>query len=860
MSAIEDIATWANSKHNWWRFAMQLALNEGKLTVEHYERIHAIAKMEHGLIEIDADYQTLIGKMDVSGFVDEQDQITLGSLCDVKGVAALAEDQSLIFAKEGINIVYGDNGAGKSSYTGILKNTCLTRGIAPLVKSNVFNTVNPAPEATLNINVNDDLTTVVWSEDCESNPSLKSIRVFDSSSAFHYVNDEGGLSIKPIGIHVLTELVGAINYIKGIIEEDIQPGNGIINLNPLKNQNESAIFYNSISAKTNVDDIKNHECTDAEISSIEPLRKSILELSLQSVETIRKKLKGEILALTPLKDFCDEIIELLGKKNIENIKSLQNEFKAKSIAAENLRELTLGGLPIQGVANQEWVHLWEGAKNFILNSESCEHFPMKKGDVCPLCLQGINDESESRLAKLHDFLNNNASTLSRLAKSRYQTELNKILNKGCDFTPYFGVKPILDSYEDGLGDKLNIFSDGFLERKEYFKAELFEEQPKKIRIDFYKSLLKIIDNINDLIQKLQDDANTKSIIESKQKQLELLLDKKIIKENRSAIESNISRYIEIEKLKRIYEQCNTQSISVLSAALNRQTILAKLVDCFNNELNDFNFDRFEVKIQSRNRGGEQQVKLIIDGASESTVSKVASEGEQRCIAIANFLAEIKAENRRSGVIFDDPVNSLSHQWMMRVAKRLVKESLERQVIVFTHDIVFYKYLLENVDALNASCKCLTLERTRQYSGIVRETAPWDALTTSKRISQLNVKLQSLRKIDITGTVSEFRSASRDFYGYLREAWERLIEEKLLNKVITRFERSVQTQRLTKVLDITQDDISKITNAMSKCSTYFTGHDSANAVGDPYPNIKEIEDDLKEISEYVTSLTKDRKRS
>jgi hypothetical protein len=198
--------------------------------------------------------------------------------------------------------------------------------------------------------------------------------------------------------------------------------------------------------------------------------------------------------------------------------------------------------------------------------------------------------------------------------------------------------------------------------------------------------------------------------------------------------------------------------------------------------------------------------------------------------------------------------------MMRVAKRLVKESLERQVIVFTHDIVFYKYLLENVDALNASCKCLTLERTRQYSGIVRETAPWDALTTSKRISQLNVKLQSLRKIDITGTVSEFRSASRDFYGYLREAWERLIEEKLLNKVITRFERSVQTQRLTKVLDITQDDISKITNAMSKCSTYLTGHDSANAVGDPYPNIKEIEDDLKEISEYVTSLTKDRKRS
>ena len=46
-------------------------------------------------------------------------------------------------------------------------------------------------------------------------------------------------------------------------------------------------------------------------------------------------------------------------------------------------------------------------------------------------------------------------------------------------------------------------------------------------------------------------------------------------------------------------------------------------------------------------------------------------GEQRCISIACFLAEMQADKRKSAVIFDDPVNSLSHQWSQRVAKRIV---------------------------------------------------------------------------------------------------------------------------------------------------------------------------------------------
>ena len=290
-------------------------------------------------------------------------------------------------------------------------------------------------------------------------------------------------------------------------------------------------------------------------------------------------------------------------------------------------------------------------------------------------------------------------------------------------------------------------------------------------------------------------------------------------------------------------------------------MIQPVVEYFDDELKRFGFNRFKVEPQTRGKAGAQLLRLEILESGEPLVAKVASEGEQRCIAIACFLAEMRSDQRKSAVIFDDPVNSLSHQWSGRVAKRLVEESLYRQVVVLTHDIAFYKYLLEEIEShdsviFNGIC----LERSRRRAGIVRTSPPWDALTTSARVKELNKQLQELRKIDKDGTEQEFRQAAYRFYGYLREAWERLVEEKLLNQVVTRFGRSVQTNRLKRLTDLTEEDFKRIEAGMSKCSTYFRGHDSAPSVGDPYPAIDEVEADLASIDDFNKELQNTRKRS
>ncbi|WP_375749926.1 AAA family ATPase [Vibrio sp. HN007] len=375
-------------------------------------------------------------------------------------------------------------------------------------------------------------------------------------------------------------------------------------------------------------------------------------------------------------------------------------------------------------------------------------------------------------------------------------------------------------------------------------------------------LERLIETITSQHSNIKSDADLLTLIQTKEIKLQLLEDKKFVLDNRESIESNIRRYKAIAKLEALGRECNTRAVSTLASQIYQDSAVTPLLAAFTNELKQFGFIRFSIKAKTRNRAGNQQLKLVVEDGGEPLVSTIASEGEQRCIAIAAFLAEMKADNRKSAVIFDDPVNSLSHQWRSRVAERLVSESLERQVIVFTHDIVFYKLLLEAAERLNANHDTSALERSRQnLAGIVSKNAPWEALTTSKRLKALNVELQDIKKIDKKGTEAEFRKASREFYGRLRESWERLIEEKLLNRVVNRFERGIQTQRLRRLTDITDADIAMVDTAMTKCSTYFTGHDSAPAVGDPYPTVEEIEADLKQLSNYLDELQgKVRKRN
>jgi energy-coupling factor transporter ATP-binding protein EcfA2 len=861
MTPIEQIAQWIDDKPVWWKHTVRLVLEHGELERDHFNEIYSIARMSHGLEAKTEEYTDACKPISFTGYTQEQGTVLLAKLTDVEGVGALAKDQSLTFSKSGLHVVYGDNGAGKSSYVSILKNACLTRGEKPKILGNVFEKIFVTPSAKIFVENGGDEEEIEWSLNCSNLDTLKSIRVFDSESAHHYLNKEDTIGFKPMGLNLLTEIARAISQIKAIVDEDIMPGNGITSLQVINSNSFAANFVNSLSDKTDEEDLQKHKAKLGEEEKIEPLRKEILEDQAQSPETKRAALVQQNALLTPLLNYTSDLLRYLGDKAFDRLLHLYLDYSTKQEKADEIKKATLNNLPLDTVTGISWQTLWNAAKTFIEQEPKLNNFPLNEGDACPLCLQDISASTEKRLESLGKFLKNHAALEAKEAYKLLQNAVTKISAQTPSFGNYKAALIELEKFIPGSEKQFNTLLQQLTQRKPIFSkpSELPETMPA-LNIEVLEELKQKIELTAQQIEGIKSDADLLSLVQKKQDELQHLIDRQFILKNHDVIVNNIRRHKIVSKMGALGRECNTRPISTLSSQINQEGTVKPLVSALTEELKQFGFIRFTVNAKTRNRSGHQQFKLEIEDAGES-IAKIASEGEQRCIAIAAFLAELKAEKRKSAIIFDDPVNSLSHQWRSRVADRLVSESFNRQVVVFTHDIVFYKLLLEAAEAQDANHGSNALERSRRgLVGIVRDSAPWEALTTTKRIKVLNNELRDLKKIDQNGTDEEFRRLSREFYGRLRESWERLVEEKLLNKVVNRFERGVQTQRLKRLTDITDADITRIDDAMSKCSTYFTGHDSAPAIGDPHPTIEEVEKDLATLDSFNIELQTKRKRS
>lgn len=82
-----------------------------------------------------------------------------------------------------------------------------------------------------------------------------------------------------------------------------------------------------------------------------------------------------------------------------------------------------------------------------------------------------------------------------------------------------------------------------------------------------------------------------------------------------------------------------------------------------------------------------QLKLV----NNNSVTDVLSEGEQKGVALALFIAERRMQLSNNPIILDDPVNSLDHFITAKLVERL--STLDNQIIIFSHDLLLQTSLL-----------------------------------------------------------------------------------------------------------------------------------------------------------------------
>jgi hypothetical protein len=178
-------------------------------------------------------------------------------------------------------------------------------------------------------------------------------------------------------------------------------------------------------------------------------------------------------------------------------------------------------------------------------------------------------------------------------------------------------------------------------------------------------------------------------------------------------------------------------------------------------------------------------------------------------------------------------------------------------VVFTHDLVFLVALSKHAEESGIDCKHQYLRRQGVESGVCSPQLPWVAMDVKKRIGALRDKWQRAEKLHRTAGQQEYEREAIDAYGMLREAWERGVEEVLLNGIVQRYRPSIETQRARLLADITEDDCKALDAGMAKSSRWLRGHDQAPAESVPVPGPEELKEDIDALEKWVAAIKKRR---
>ncbi len=854
MNVVGDLQEWLKEQPVWLTEALNRLLTKSELGDKDISDLSEICKRLHGLSEIDIE---VTAKTDRRNVDVAHGPVQIKCVHHFKGVNALADNQKIEFGNN-LTVVYGDNGAGKSGYTRILKQACKARGTEEIL-GNVFDISKiTKPQIKIEYSVGENSGII---EDWEIKESpLHMINVFDSHCASVYLNEKTDVAFRPFGLDLYDKLSAICERVKGRLDSEISFLESSIFKPPsIPSSTKAAEFLSRLNARTSKDEFENViKLKPEDLLRLNTIDKMIDEAKKADKLKLKTQLETRKRRIESLKNHLKNIDNILGDPSISTLKDLnQRAVKAKS-EVDKLRNTMLDQSLLTGTGSDTWRPLWDAAKNFSEKSAYRELvFPNLITDSkCVLCQQELSDQAVKRFELFSNLVQSVVEKVYEQINREYSAKFGSIKDLVVVDVEIERLLEDLKIESVELADVLEKELKSIVKRKEAIEQSSSQTLPK-----FKIFEAELTQQINSLSERIVNLDVTKSQLSP-----DLLQEKNELsaRQTLTLCESLIKNEIERKLKLALYDSCikdtKTNNITRKSSAVTKEIVSKKLKESFLGELKSLSFDHVEVEL--REAGGERGAmyhKLVLSRAPGVEVPKVASEGESRCLSLASFFAELSTADDPSAILFDDPVSSLDHKWRTRIARRLVQESKERQVIVFTHDLVFLLELHSNAEELSLPIHSLHLKREGAGAGIVNSDLPWKAMKVNDRLKVLNSEMQDATKQYKDGNYTAYEVMAISIYGKLRETWERAFEEVLLDRTVERYRREIQTRQISSLADITQEDCNVFEKGMTVSSKWLRGHDLARAENEDIPKPDELGKDVDSLKNWVKSIRERRKQ-
>lgn len=861
LSLLQEILNWSQGLPAWQSDAVARLLAKQTLTAEDQDDLFALLKAANGIPDPKGRKPNPLTADQIPAPVKATTHVELLAMKNMRHVNAIADNQRLSFSPDGMTVIYGDNGSGKSGYSRVFKRACRARDQMEVIHPNAALPASQTgtAETVFEIKIDGLAQDAHWTDGKAAPAALSSFAIFDSHCARAYLDSEDDFSYVPYGLDVFERLAKICKQLKTAIEtEHTQSAVDLTAFAPLHGDTAVGKLISGLSARTTQaqiealatlsrEDLAQHAALDKSLKENNPKEKAIqLRLRARRVAAIETNAinKGALVDHTV----------------VARLRELANSYRtAKSAAALAAKQFTEGESLLPGTGGEAWRELFDAARKFAAESHPDKAFPELGTDSpCPLCQQPLA-EGAARLERFESFIQAEAEKTAqerRLALyAEYKPFIENNLTLNIDDVTYGEIEGL----DPQLANDVKVFEQSLVARQEAIKAAVIShewEGAEQALANPSARLKALADKLNAEAETLERASDEKARAALQKQFIEL--DARVrLSQVKDAVVLAVTRLGHQAKLEQCLSSVKTNSISRKASELAEKVVSKELAEALNREFKALGVGMLRVSLQSRSDRGKALHKLKLELPQSRNPGEILSEGEQRAIALGSFLAEAGLSDGKGGIVFDDPVSSLDHRRRERVAKRLAQEAAQRQVIVFTHDIYFLCLLAEEAKLAAVPIATQSLTRRAEGFGVADPELPFEGKSTSKRIRALKAQHQTIAKLYRNGEEHQYQRQTVDAYFRLRMTWERAVEEVLLREVILRFRKGIETQRLAGVV-VEDGDYAKVYAGMTKCSNY--AHDKALQGGIAVPDPDELLSDIMELDAWREGIEERGKRT
>ena len=842
------LAQWANKSDEWIRrIVRQVLESSSPLSESERALIYQLFLQEKAFDERTLPVESPI--VNPSQPLSQPDPLYLTRISKVRGVNALVEGQQIDFG-HGLTLLFGENGAGKTGYTRILKRMAGSRSAEDILPDVNLEDDPPPLSADIDYCLGGTGLSIQWNGE-QAQPPFTLMSLFDNPSANLHVDSDLQFTYRPASLAFFDRVNLEAQHIAERIDTERQTLNSDSSSLLSRFDSSSSIYpyIESLGPATDLQELQNlSRLPDDAAKQAKALESTIAALRANVVgqqESLKSRLQS---ILTGALGYTS----VLGNFNLQDYNAALTRLSELHSDQTALRESLFAPANVPAEPEQTWEEFIRSGQEY---RRHLENLGVHDDTRCLYCRQLLGTEALELIVKYREYLESHISKEIEAQESTIQILLKPVKDSSLTAVQAFcepgeaETENWIPAPTDQMEPLRNLVSLGGALRKQFTdKVTVDETIPPKISEIGAKVRLWLSEVKNSLeVLRAQNSDPEKTQAEKENALLEL---KAHLELNKSwgEVESIVAIAKRKDKLRAEREAISNirRNITRLSNKASDQLINENFEEIFRTECAELRAPELELEFFGR-LGQSQRKKTLAGGHSPS---KVLSEGEQKVLAIADFIAEARMSDNSVPVIFDDPVSSLDHRRISDVAKRIADLATDHQVVVFTHHILLATNLLALFEKPEHYAFYWVTDDNGKGTVTPATGVRWDT------INVLNTRVSSAIDKARKSAGEERVNHIREGYALIRSWCEVFVEHDVLAQVTERYQPNVRITALNRIkISKLGQTIVTVISVFEDACRYIDAHSQPLPTLAAPPKISDLQGDWDKLRKCRTEYNR-----